>query len=129
MTQAQARARVWAIRLPYVKPPLSLNARQHWAARARETRRVRSDVRLLVRAARVPALARVRVQLEYTPRDARRRDTDNLVATLKAVCDGVVDAGVVPDDTPEFMGKPEPLITVPDRRDPHLRLLLVEEQL
>lgn len=63
--QAQTRARVWAIRLPYVKPPLSLNARQHWAARARETRMVRSDVRLLVRAARVPAVSRVRVQLEY----------------------------------------------------------------
>ena len=41
--------------------------------------------RLLVRAAKVPELGRVRVQLEYTPRDARRRDTDNLVATLKAV--------------------------------------------
>ena len=124
MTQTQTR--VWRIRLPYVKPPLSLNARQHWAARARETRRVRSDVRLLVRAAKVPELGRVRVQLEYTPRDARRRDTDNLVATLKAVCDGVVDAGVVPDDTPEFMGKPEPLITAPDRGDPHLRLVLEE---
>lgn len=90
---------------------------------------VRSDVRLLVRAARVPPVSRVRVQLEYTPRDGRRRDTDNLVATLKAVCDGVVDAGVVPDDTPEFMGKPEPVITAPDRVDPHLRLLLVEEVL
>lgn len=109
----------WTVRLPYRTPPLSLNSRQHWAAKARVTRQVRQDVLVLLRAARVPACGRVVVQLGYTPRDRRRRDTDNLVATLKAVADGVVDAGVVPDDTPEFMGKPEPVITGPSR-DPHL---------
>ena len=112
----------WMIRLPYRTPPLSLNARQHWATKARATKRVRSDVCLILRSHRVPPAGRVEVQLGYTPRDRRRRDTDNLVATLKAVADAVVDAGIVPDDTPEFMAKPEPIITAPDARDPHLWL-------
>jgi len=33
------------------------------------------------------------------------RDEDNTVATLKPVCDGLVDAGLVPDDTPQWMTK------------------------
>ena len=110
-----AEPREWLIALPYRTPPLSLNQRGHWAAKARATRDVRSRAAWLVRAARVAPLARVEVQLGYTPPDRRRRDTDNLVATLKAIADGVVDAGVVPDDTPEFMSKPEPVITDPDK--------------
>lgn len=110
----------WLVRLPYRVPPLTLNQRQHWAAKARATRRVRADTALVLRAARVPPCERIVVQLGYTPRDRRRRDTDNLVATLKAVADAVVDAGIVPDDTPEFMSKPEPVIDAPDGRDPHL---------
>lgn len=114
------------VRLPYRTPPLSLNARQHWGAKARATKAVRRDVTLVLRSQRVPAAARVEVQLGYTPRDRRRRDTDNLVATLKAIADAVVDAGIVPDDTPEFMAKPEPIITAPDARDPHLWLLITD---
>ena len=48
------------------------------------------------------------VTLHYRPRDNRRRDADNLVPTLKALCDGLVDAGLVPDDTPNYMHKHKP---------------------
>ncbi|WP_244278017.1 hypothetical protein [Gordonia westfalica] len=50
------------------------------------------------------------VSLHYTPRDVRRRDADNLVPTLKAACDGLVDAGLVADDTPDLMTKQMPTI-------------------
>lgn len=35
---------------------------------------------------------------------------DNLVPTLKIACDALVDAKIVPDDTPEFMTKYMPVI-------------------
>ena len=45
------------------------------------------------------------VELVWFVTDKRRRDADNPVLTLKALCDGLVDAEIVPDDTPEYMTK------------------------
>lgn len=103
--------REWWLTLPYVTPPLNLNDRGHWAPRAKQVKAVRQDVALVARSAGLPrGLRRVSCQLRYRPRDNRRRDTDNLVATLKPLCDGLVDYGLVPDDTAAFMLKPEPVI-------------------
>ena len=60
------------------------------------------------------------------PRDRLRRDQDNLVPTLKPCIDGLVDAGVIPDDTPEYVSW-RVVIDLPDRNDPHL-LLVVKGQ-
>jgi len=112
------------IRLPWTKPPLSLNDRSDWRARARAVKDVRRVAAAYVRAAHIARTDRIRVVLTYHPRDARRRDSDNLTATLKAVCDGIVDAGVVTDDTPELMVKDMPVIAAPMPRDPHLTLTI-----
>ncbi len=102
----------WRLELPLAKP-LSLNARQHWRVKAKAVAQLRRDAHLLAEAARVPACSRIHVQLHYVPRDARRRDRDNLVATLKPVLDGLVDAGVVPDDTDEYVTWSPPIIDPP----------------
>ena len=39
------------------------------------------------------------VQIEVTPPDRRRRDKDNLLASLKAAFDGAQDAGLIADDS------------------------------
>lgn len=101
---------LWRIDFSWDKAPLNLNDRTHWAVKASKTRLVVADTRWLVRAARIPHLAGCTVQMHFEPADARRRDTDNLVATLKPICDAIVLEGVVPDDTPVFMSKPEPII-------------------
>jgi crossover junction endodeoxyribonuclease RusA len=106
------------IGLPWSKPPLSLNDRSHWRAKAARTAQVRADMAVLVRQARIERGAEhVVVELHYRPRDNRRRDTDNLVATLKPICDELAGGttkhpgfGLVPDDTPAWMSKPEPTI-------------------
>ena len=103
-------AREWLLVLPWDKPPLSANQRVHWAKRARLTKQVVGDVQWLVRAQRIPSLGRCSVQLHYRPLTNRHRDTDNLVASLKPVCDAIVREGLVPDDTPAYMVKPEPII-------------------
>ena len=108
--------------LPWTKPLLNLNSRQHWAAKARDTDAVRSVTAMLCRD--LAKAEKVRVVLSYTPRDKRRRDADNLVGMLKPICDGIVDAGVVPDDTPDFMIKEMPVIKPPAGKHARMELLV-----
>ena len=115
---------VHEIRLPWPKPPLSLNDRMHPKQKARAVRAVRSVAAAFVRAAHIPPASRIRVTLTYHPRDSRRRDEDNLVATLKPICDGIVDAGVVVDDDPAHMAKDMPVIATPDTKDPRVLLII-----
>lgn len=106
-------ARGWRLSTGLTRP-LSLNDRMAWPVKARLTRGVRNAVAAHARALKVPALPHVHVQLEYTPRDARRRDPDNLWATAKPAIDGLVDAGVVPDDTTVYVCRHEPVIEAKD---------------
>lgn len=102
----------YVLELPWQTPPLSLNDRSHWAVKAAHTRAVRDTVTTLLRQARVPALTSpVHVELRYTPRDNRRRDRDNLVATFKPCADAIVAHGVIPDDTADHLAAPLPVIT------------------
>ncbi|MFE3060673.1 hypothetical protein [Nocardia sp. NPDC059239] len=121
------------LELPWTAPPLTLNQRRATKgamfAHARRVAEVRGTVHRLAQAARLPrGLDHVTVQLHYRPRDRRRRDTDNLVATLKPACDALtagraartsrnkrlipalIGYGMVPDDIPAHMAKPEPII-------------------
>lgn len=94
----------------WARPPLNANQRLHWARKASLTRDVRMVTKSkAVHAHLVPA-AHVVVQLTWVVTDKRRRDSDNIYPTFKAMCDGLVDAGIVPDDTPEYMDKRAPLI-------------------
>jgi len=115
----------WTIRLPYATPPLSLNGRMHWAQKAEITRKLRGYVTATAGARlHVPRCQRINVTLVYVPRDGRRRDRDNLVATLKPCIDGLVDAGIVPDDSPEYVTWGPPEIAKPNAKDPHLYLTI-----
>lgn len=103
----------YLISLPWQRPPISANQRMHWADRQRLTREVRTTVAWLVRSARVPTSSHVTVTLYWAPGDKRKRDADNPFPTLKAGCDGIVDAGVVKDDHPALMTKNMPVIVPP----------------
>ena len=113
----------WKIDLPLTRP-LSMNDRLHWAERARQVRMLRRAVFLLARSKQIPACEHITTELHYVPRDSRRRDAVNLVATLKACEDGIVDAGVVKDDTPQYVTSVMPIIHDPVRAR-HGRLYLV----
>ncbi len=97
--------RSWTIHLPWKAPPLSLNDRMHWAPKARLTKQVRTIGFAKARASRIPDLEKCSVELVWYVNTRHRRDVDNPVLTLKALCDGLVDAEIVPDDTPEYMTK------------------------
>lgn len=101
---------VYELRYDYTKPPLTANQRLHWGTRANLTSALRDETRLRAKAACIPALGRCDVSLIWAVTTKHRRDADNVVPTLKAMCDGLVDAGVVTDDTPDLMVKHMPVI-------------------
>jgi crossover junction endodeoxyribonuclease RusA len=90
--------RTFTIELPPGLPMLSLNDRDHWAARKRRSDELLKAAWAMALAARIPPLERVSVLAEYQPPDMRHRDADNPVASVKACIDGIVKAGVLPDD-------------------------------
>ena len=87
------------IDLPWPHKSLSPNARIHWAPKAKLTASYRSECGWRARAQGVyPTDAdRVRMTITFCPPDARRRDMDNLVASTKALRDGLMDALGVDD--------------------------------
>lgn len=84
--------------LPWPKPPLSLNDRSQWAARYRKQQEIKAIVKLLARNAKLRPVEHAVVTLHYRPRDNRRRDKDNLYATIKPCIDGLTAAGIFADD-------------------------------
>ena len=117
-------SREWSFTLPWTKPPLTENQRMHWAQKSRLVKQVRREAFNLSRS--IPPLDRCEIRLVWVVADRRRRDEDNLVPTLKALCDGLVDGDVVPDDTSEFMAKWMPIIRYEKGATPRLELTIRE---
>lgn len=107
----------WTLRLPFDRP-MSLNDRQHFHAKARETAEWVKATRQLVKHARIPACERIQVELHWIPSTNRRRDPDNPVAAYKPCVDALVREGVITDDTAEQVGRVFPVI---HPADPKLR--------
>lgn len=105
---------------------LTSNGRYHWASRARRTRKLRTRAALAARAARprIPPMVRARITVHVHGRTRARTDPANAYPTIKAVVDGLVDAGVLPDDDAAHLDGPDMRLGDPDPRLPtgHHRL-------
>lgn len=96
-------------------PLLNLNDRDHWAVKARKVATWRSTAHWaacellgpLSRRRQPPSF----VMLTLPVPDKRRRDPANYWCGKPAV-DGLVDAGLWPDDTPEYVTTIEPVLRV-----------------
>lgn len=83
------------IDLPWPDKVLSPNARTHWARKAKATKLARALAGWMVTEAMgpiKPSWERAKLAVEFCPPDRRRRDRDNLIASLKAATDGIADA-------------------------------------
>lgn len=106
---------VWASRtLPISRANLlTANDKHHWARKAALTKQLRRWGYLLGREERGVArfhLTRARVVFEFAYPDRRRRDRHNLAPTVKALMDGLIDAGLLPDDADRFLDGPHTVI-------------------
>lgn len=91
---------------------LHSNQRLHWAPKAQRTRMIR---RLAAVAAHgCPRLARAHLTIRVTWADRRRRDVHNLQPTIKASIDGMIEAGILPDDSDAYLTGPDLRTTDPD---------------
>lgn len=85
------------------------NDRLHWRARARKTRELREIAAWTARAQHTPRFVQARVVAHVSYPTNGRADPGNVVGTvLKALVDGLVDAGVFPDDDHEHVIGPDP---------------------
>jgi hypothetical protein len=93
--------RVW--RLVFAGHPPGPNARMHWQQRARITRRWKAEAAVLVRAAEIPPLGRIRLSAIFYRKRLGVADEDNDVARIKPCLDGIVATGIIPTDTRAFV--------------------------
>lgn len=107
------------LELPWRTPPLTDNERLHWRQRAALVRDIRTRTAWLARAAKLPRDAtHVTVGLHYQQPNWIRRDAGNLMGTHKPALDGLVDYGLIPDDTGRYVTERMPVLHDPVKGEP-----------
>lgn len=94
------------IELPYLPPAsFSPNSRVHWSVRSKDGEMVKNDVYDLLRAqlTTIPQLKAIALKYTIVVPDNRRRDYDNFISRTKPITDSLVHAGLLPDDTPQYI--------------------------
>ena len=100
--------RQWTITIPAAVPFLNLNQRMHWAPKAERTKAWRRTANMCAAVAKLPKdLNRVHIVAHITKPTNRQYDVHNLMPTLKACVDGLVDYGLIPDDTNDHLTGPD----------------------
>jgi crossover junction endodeoxyribonuclease RusA len=101
---AGPQPRTWTVELPAGMELLSMNGRQHWSEQRRRGAELRKAAWATAKAIKIPPLAAALITVTYQPPDKRRRDHDNIPAQSGKHCiDGIVDAGILPDDCPPYV--------------------------
>lgn len=99
---SQQLGRTWTLELP--GRPVSLNSerREHWSLRAAATKVWRDAGWVEARILQIPPLDVIGLAI-HVDQSGRLQDTVNCYPSVKAVVDGLVDAKVIADDTPEHV--------------------------
>lgn len=104
----------WRIELPVGTFLLNDNQRLHHRRKAEYIELIRRASGSAARAAKLPTLQRIHVFYVVHPKPGiRRRDPGNWSPTAKAAIDGLVDAGVVPDDNSDRVLGGDPRLGTP----------------
>lgn len=99
---------VWAtvtVPVALVEEAVTANQRLHWSERGKRTAALRRKSKILHRGVDPMRTAALVVTVQWP--DRRRRDVANLAPTIKALVDGAVDCGVLPDDDDSHLVGPD----------------------
>jgi len=88
----------WVLPLPYRRPPLSLNQKMHYMVEHKIKGELKQAAIVIAKQQRIPRLRACTAELVWFKGDNRRADSDNTSPTLKPLMDGLVAAGILPDD-------------------------------
>lgn len=96
---------------PYPPKELNPNRKLHWAVKAKAVKKYRTECRYIAQAADFGLIEAEFLDLVITihPPDKRRRDKDNVIASLKAMQDAIADVTEIDDsrfDTSYRMREP-----------------------
>jgi crossover junction endodeoxyribonuclease RusA len=91
------------IELPPDLPLLNANDRIHYRSRARITKEIRSAAKEAVQHVPFTRFGEVKVRCIFRAPDNRRRDVSNLYPSFKCALDGLVDAGLLKDDSDRYV--------------------------
>lgn len=104
----------WRVALPAETTLINANDRMNPHQRAGFIKVIRQAAWAMARHHRLPALQRAHIFYVIHPNPTtRRRDPGNWSPSAKAAVDGLVDAGVLPDDDHTRLLGPDPRIGAP----------------
>ena len=90
--------------------------------RAKLTKEWRLGFQLLAKSEKIPPMAWITVTVEPHQKGGRLQDVGACNPAVKAAIDGLVDAGVLADDSPEFV---KSLVFLPPRKDKNSLVLYI----
>ena len=106
--------RCWRLELPAETKLINANDRMHPVKRAPFIKVIRNAAWAMARHHKIPTLQRAHIFYVVHPDTrGRRRDPGNWSPSAKAAVDGLVDAGVLPDDDHTRLLGPDPRIGTP----------------
>ena len=111
-------------RLEYNQRPWTTNAERagnRWE-RATLTKEWRLGFQLLAKSERIPPMAWISVTVEPHQKGGRLQDVGACNPSVMAAIDGIVDAGVLPDDSSHYV---KSLIFLPPRNDKNSLVLYI----
>ena len=100
-------ARSWTVTIPAPTVWLNANRRSHWRQWADDVKTWRDAGHVYARQAKLPGLDRIHIGAVLHFPDNRKRDGHNFYPTLKAIVDGLVDHGLIVDDSAEYLDGPD----------------------
>ncbi|MFI9845130.1 hypothetical protein ACIHFD_49485 [Nonomuraea sp. NPDC051941] len=102
------QARTYVLQMPAGMALRNENDRGHWGTLSRKTKALRRTAYWQTKAAKIPAMQKASVVGVYEPPTPHpRRDPANWYPSFKAVVDGMIDAGMLPDDNSERLEGPD----------------------
>jgi hypothetical protein len=106
LAELTSDALVFAVAVP-ASEVINLNDRGHWRGVHRQTVALRQRAGLTMRLLGRPRLEAATCEVAvFYPDQSRRRDVHNLMGTVKPLIDGMVSAGLLPDDADEYLTGP-----------------------
>lgn len=108
------RPQSWRLALPAKTKLVNANQTLHFRRKAELVKVIRNAAWAVARHSNIPTLQRAHIYFVIHPDDKiQRRDPGNWAPSAKAAVDGLVDAGILPDDDSTRLIGPDPRIGDP----------------